>query len=81
MDKLKDQEGQVMSSAGTGTRQRQMKTKQSSAFSLKTIWAGVCVQEFPEWMGERTEKGWQIDGETVETMSDSIFGLQNHCRW
>ena len=25
---------------------------------------------------------WQIDGETVETMSDSIFqGLQNHCRW
>ena len=57
VDKLKDQEGQVMSSAGTGTRQRQMKTKQSSAFSLKTIWAGVCVQEFPEWTGERTEKG------------------------
>ena len=25
---------------------------------------------------------WQIDGETVETMSDFIFwGLQNHCRW
>ena len=25
---------------------------------------------------------WQIDGETVETVSDSIFGgLQNHCRW
>ena len=23
---------------------------------------------------------WQIDGETVETVSD-IFGLQNHCRW
>ena len=24
---------------------------------------------------------WQIDGETVETMSDFIFfGLQNHCR-
>ena len=22
---------------------------------------------------------WQIDGETVETVSD--FGLQNHCRW
>ena len=22
---------------------------------------------------------WQIDGETVETMTD--FGLQNHCRW
>ena len=25
---------------------------------------------------------WQIDGETVETLSDFIFGgLQNHCRW
>ena len=24
---------------------------------------------------------WQIDGETVETVSDFIFGgLQNHCR-
>ena len=22
---------------------------------------------------------WQIDGETVETVSDFIFGLQNHC--
>ena len=25
---------------------------------------------------------WQIDGETVETVLDFIFGgLQNHCRW
>ena len=25
---------------------------------------------------------WQIDGETVETVADFIFGgLQNHCRW
>ena len=24
---------------------------------------------------------WQIDGETVETVSDFIFWLQNHCRW
>ena len=26
---------------------------------------------------------WQIDGETVETMSDQtlFLGLQNHCRW
>ena len=25
---------------------------------------------------------WQIDGETVETVSDFIFsGLHNHCRW
>ena len=24
---------------------------------------------------------WQIDGETVETVTDYIFQLQNHCRW
>ena len=24
---------------------------------------------------------WHIDGETVETVSDFILGLQNHCRW
>ena len=24
---------------------------------------------------------WEIDRETVETVSDYIFGLQNHCRW
>ena len=25
---------------------------------------------------------WEIDGETVETVSNFIFwGLQNHCRW
>ena len=24
---------------------------------------------------------WQIDGGTVETVSDFIFGLKNHCRW
>ena len=23
---------------------------------------------------------WQIDGETVETVADYFFGLQNHCR-
>ena len=24
---------------------------------------------------------WQIDGETVETVRDYFWGLQNHCRW
>ena len=24
---------------------------------------------------------WEIDGETVETVSDLFWGLQNHCRW
>ena len=24
---------------------------------------------------------WQIDRETVETVTDYFWGLQNHCRW
>ena len=24
---------------------------------------------------------WEIDGETVETVSDYFCGLPNHCRW
>ena len=24
---------------------------------------------------------WEIDGETVETVADYFFELQNHCRW
>ena len=24
---------------------------------------------------------WQIDGETMETVTDICFCLQNHCRW
>ena len=24
---------------------------------------------------------WQIDRETVETVADYFWGLQNHCRW
>ena len=24
---------------------------------------------------------WQIDGETMETVTDYFLGLKNHCRW
>ena len=24
---------------------------------------------------------WHTDGETMETVTDNILGLQNHCRW
>ena len=24
---------------------------------------------------------WQIDGDTMETVTDYFGGLQNHCRW
>ena len=24
---------------------------------------------------------WEIDGKTMETVTDYLLGLQNHCRW
>ena len=32
-------------------------------------------------MASRPIVSWQIDGETVETLTDFIFGFQNLCRW
>ena len=33
-------------------------------------------------MASGPSTSWQIDGETMETVSDFNFGgLQNHCRW
>ena len=35
-----------------------------------------------ETMASGPITSWEIDGETVETVSDFILGgLQNHCRW
>ena len=36
----------------------------------------------PKIMATGPINSWQIDGETMETVTDFIFGgLQNHCRW
>ena len=32
-------------------------------------------------MAPRPITSWQIDGETMETVTDYFGGLQNHCRW
>ena len=32
-------------------------------------------------MASGTITSWQIDGETMETVTDYFLGLQNHCRW
>ena len=32
-------------------------------------------------MASGSNTSWQIDGETVETVENYFFGLQNHCRW
>ena len=39
----------------------------------------------PKIMASGPITSWEIDGETVETVSNSVrlyfLGLQNHCRW
>ena len=32
-------------------------------------------------MASGTINSWEIDGKTVETVTDYFVGLQNHCRW
>ena len=35
----------------------------------------------PKIMAYSPIASWQIDGETIETVTDYFSGLQNHCRW
>ena len=32
-------------------------------------------------MASGSISSWQIDGKTMETVTDYFLGLQNHCRW
>ena len=53
-----------------------MKVKESEKVGLK-----VNIQK-TKIMASGPITSWEMDGETVETVSDFIlFGLQNHCRW
>ena len=53
-----------------------MKVKEESVnVSLKlNIWKTKIMASGPI-------TSWEIDGETMETVTDFILGLQNHCRW
>ena len=51
-----------------------MKVKESKKVGLK-----LNIQK-TKIMASGPIISWQIDGETMETVRDYIFGLQNHCR-
>ena len=54
-----------------------MKVKEESG----KVGLGLNIQK-TKIMASGPITSWEIDGETVETVSDFIFlGLQNHCRW
>ena len=60
---------------------------------LKSLWMKVkeesekvglksTFRKLRSWMASSPIISWQIDGETMETVRDSILGgLQNHCIW
>ena len=53
-----------------------MKVKESEKVGLKLNIQNTKI------MASGPITSWEIDGETVETVSGFIFwGLQNHCRW
>ena len=53
-----------------------MKVKESEKVGLKL---NIQISKI---MASGPITSWQIDGETVEKVSDFIFfGLQNHCKW
>ena len=53
-----------------------MKVKQES----EKVGLKLSIQE-TKIMASGPITSWQIDGETVETVSDFILGFQNPCRW
>ena len=34
-----------------------------------------------KFMASSLITSWQLDGKTMETVTDYFWGLQNHCRW
>ena len=53
-----------------------MKVKEDS----EKVGLKLCIQK-TKIMASVPITSWQIDGETVKTVTDYFFGLQNHCRW
>ena len=52
-----------------------MKVKESEKVGLK-----LNIQKM-KIMASGPITSWQIDGETMETVTEYFGGLQNHCRW
>ena len=52
-----------------------MKVKESEKVGLK-----LNIQK-TKIMASGPITSWEIDGETVEIVSDYLGGLKNHCRW
>ena len=66
-----------MAESGEELKSLLMKVKEES----KKVGLKLNIQK-TKIMASSPITSWEIDGKTVETVSDFIFwGLQNHCRW
>ena len=54
-----------------------MKVKEES----EKVGLKLNIQKKKKIMASGPITSWQIDGETVETVTDYFLGLQNHCGW
>ena len=63
------------------TIQAYLKKQEKSEISNLTLHLKLNIQK-AKIMASGPITSWEINGETVETVSDFIFGgLQNHCKW
>ena len=65
--------------------QKVRRTKESLDENERREWKNVGLKlniQKTKIMASSPITSWQIDGETMETVTDFILGgLQNHCRW
>ena len=66
----------LMAESDKELKSRLMKVKEESV----NVGLKVNIQK-AKIMASSPIASWEIDGETVETVSDFFSGLQNHCRW
>ena len=63
------------------TIQAYLKKQEKSEINNLTLHLKLNIQK-AKIMASGPITSWEINGETVETVSDFIFwGLQNHCKW
>ena len=66
----------LMAESEEGLKSLLMKVKEES----EKIGLNLNIQK-TKIMASSPITSWQIDRETMETVTDYFLGLQNHCRW
>ena len=70
----------LMASLGFSESEEELKSLLMKV-KVETEKVGLKLNIQPKIMVSCAITSWQIDGETLETVSDYFWGLQNHCRW